>query len=842
MPDDLSVAQALRDAIVESSYPQSEELLTSDLSSNLISTLLSQISQTRTELSHEIGIATRGETKDVNQWIVQARKAQEDIAKCKLESRKIVEEHVQLQNLRSQAADHKAKVDLLDAEIQFSETLKHEFSNIALATQALKEVESDLLNDNPFGAADKVHRLGGHAPLSSKSRSAIITRDLKDELRLKTRVQLEAKLHAQINVQKEQHTTWIQVSPTETVATANNSDSILRALDQLGEPHDVVESLTDKLRTFFLSPLRKSSRLKFSAYQLDEHKLTVELSPKEPSFDQVFDYVSSFTHFLHTSISKTIQGAAVQAIYPDLMSLLVNDWLTPELPIDLDKLDRLDQIRQQMNRLLAQLKTLAWHGQTELQAWTDQINRIWLNKRKAATLDAVRKGLASSKGVLRQVERVETRTIDIQPEALSQEESIPEDWNASWDEDATEESESSIKAKAQDAEDEEASGWGFDDDDDDDVAAVKPAEARTENQTDKNGEDGDEGEDAWGWGDEETEKKESAATKKQDANEANTNGDQETGTAEQEQQTLSEWYSISEVPDYIIETIGKDISDAETLKTTTHASLDTAVLSRGLLALPTLAMAMFRATAPSYYGASPSLTDIHRYNDSLYIVDRLRHLDGTGMPNMESDINAIERFARAAYSKEMETQRLIVWDLLEGAQGFSSCTQFPYSQEIENAVSGVVDRVRSLHMEWQPVLSPSVLLQSIGTILTTVTGKIIYAIEELDDISEPESRKLTEYCQQVASLDDLFPRDDSLTGQPVSSTAVYVPSWIRFQYLIQILESSLVDIRYLWTEGELSLEFSQREVVSLIQALFAESRHRRDAINAILARQSPWDT
>ncbi|RVX72255.1 hypothetical protein B0A52_04459 [Exophiala mesophila] len=839
MSDDVSVAQALKDAIIKGSYPQSEELLTSDLSSNLISSLLSQITQTRAELSHEIGIATRGETKDVHQWIVQARKVQEDIAKCKLESRKIVEEHVHLQNLRSQAADHNAKVNLLNSEIEFSETLKHEFSNIALASQALKEVEADLLSGNPFGAADKLNRLGGHAPLSSRSRSAIITRDLKDELRLKTRVQLEAKLHAQINVQKEQYTTWIQVSPTETTATSNNSDSILRALDQLGEPQDVVESLTDKLRTFFLSPLRKSSRLKYSAYRLGEHKLTVELGHEESSFDKVFDYVSSFTQFLHTSMSKTIQDAAVQAIYPDLMALLVNDWLTPELPIDLDKLDRLDQIRQQMNRLLDQLETLSWHGRTELQAWTNQINRIWLAKRKAATLDAVRKGLASSKGVLRQVERVETRIIDTQPKEHAQEESIPEDWNANWDEDATEESESSIKAKAQDAEDDEASGWGFDDDDDDETAEAKPAETSTDNQRDKNGDDGEE-EDAWGWGDEDTENK-TVPTKKQGAKETNTTNKNEKEPAEPQQQTLSEWYSISEVPDYILETIGKDVSDAEILKTTTHASLDTSILSRGLLALPTLAMAMFRATAPSYYGASPSLTDIHRYNDSLYIVDRLGQLDVPGMSNLEGDIKAIERFARAAYSKEMETQRLIVWDLLEGAQGFSSCTQFPYSQEIENAVSAVVDRVRALHIEWQPVLSPSVLLQSIGTILTTVTGKIIYAIEELDDISEPESRKLTEYCQQVAGLDDLFPRDDSLTGQPVSSTAVYVPSWIRFQYLIQILESSLVDIRYLWTEGELSLEFSQREVVSLIQALFAESRHRRDAINAILAKQSPWD-
>ena len=64
-------------------------------------------------------------------------------------------------------------------------------------------------------------------------------------------------------------------------------------------------------------------------------------------------------------------------------------------------------------------------------------------------------------------------------------------------------------------------------------------------------------------------------------------------------------------------------------------------------------------------------------------------------------------------------------------------------------------------------------------------------------------------------------------------TAVYVYNWLRFQYLANILESSLVDIKYLWTEGELSLEFTVDEVVDLIKALFADSHHRRSAISEI---------
>ncbi|RJE16443.1 centromere kinetochore protein zw10 [Aspergillus sclerotialis] len=64
-------------------------------------------------------------------------------------------------------------------------------------------------------------------------------------------------------------------------------------------------------------------------------------------------------------------------------------------------------------------------------------------------------------------------------------------------------------------------------------------------------------------------------------------------------------------------------------------------------------------------------------------------------------------------------------------------------------------------------------------------------------------------------------------------TAVYVRNWLKFQYLVNILESSLADIKFLWQEGELRLEFSPEEVIDLIEALFAESDYRRKAIAEI---------
>ncbi|KAK5064215.1 hypothetical protein LTR84_000048 [Exophiala bonariae] len=835
MPDDTNAAASICESIIQGTYPQSDDLLTSELSTQLIPPLLKYISETRREISDEIRTTSQGEADDVDQWILQAKRAQEDIARCRLESQKIVEEHDHLRTLQEHTTDYQRKVDLLEAEIDFTEKLKQELQFVSVVSQSLKVVEDLVLQDDLFSAAEKLHELDSEVHTLTRSRTSVLIRDLRDELQLKTRVKLEARLNSQIQIRRDSTSVSLKVQPSELGGSSATSDSILSALRQVGEPQDVVEALIEKLKVFILHPLRPSSRFKLATYEMEVQSITIQLGEVNPSFDLVFKFVSDLITFLHSSVSKTIRETAVSTIFPDLMSLLVTDWLTPTLPVELTELRQLDHIRQHMHRILEQLKSLGWQGQAELQNWDESLNRVWLNKRKATILDAVRKGLASSKGVLRKVERVEKQVVPIKTHDVDD---STDNWDASWDDEKIDQLASSDASKSVD--DEDASGWGFDDEEESDE---KPVEEEKRTPTEK---DGNEVEDAWGWDDETPVQKESDTASHN--LEAQPNGAQETKPIDKEQ-TLSEWYSISEAPDHMIDIISREFSDAQTLQETQHTSLNTTLLSRGLLALPTLALAMFRATAPSYYGASPSLTDIHRYNDSLYIAERLRDITSGGTnanggvfsPNLDADIQAMEKFARLAYSKEMETQRLIVWDLLEGAQGFTSCTQFPYSQEIENAVSSVVDRIRALHAEWLPILGTSHLMQSTGTILAMVVGKVIYAIEDMDDISEPESQRLTGFCQQIATLDDLFPHDDSLTGNPVSTTPVYVSSWFRFQYLIQILESSLVDIQYLWTEGELSLEFSQREVVSLIQALFAESRHRREAINAILAKKGPWD-
>lgn len=243
---------------------------------------------------------------------------------------------------------------------------------------------------------------------------------------------------------------------------------------------------------------------------------------------------------------------------------------------------------------------------------------------------------------------------------------------------------------------------------------------------------------------------------------------------------------------------------------------------------------MFKATASSFYTLKLNSGQMYLYNDSLYLADQIRTIvEEKQLSRLASDIDALEKFGKFSYSKEMQTQRTIITDLLDGAQGFSQCSEQPFLGECENAVSATVDRIRDVYKEWQPILSHSALLQSIGSLLSTVINKIIIDIEDMGDISEPQSQRLVSFCTHVSKLEDLFTPEPTAGVESVPMTAVYVRGWLKFQYLVNILESSLADIRFLWQEGELRLEFSPDEVVDLIKALFAESDYRRKAIAEI---------
>ena len=635
-------------------------------------------------------------------------------------------------------------------------------------------------------------------------------------------------------------------------------DSLAKALHTLGLLSDTVSQFCRDVEKAILRPMLKPQHTKsFGSLSVDGNTLTLSGTRRKENAEEIFRSVRKLIEYLTAQLPSSITDRIPDLLGSALVDSIVSSWLPSAVPIDLDCQDDFRSIVESVLTLADALEGYKWPGRRILVDWTKQIPQIWLKKRQEVTLEKVRRSLASGLGDIETVERIETQILskkeDIFPSAQ------PDDsWNAEWS-DEEEGDQSAAKAAARaggDNLEEEISAWDLGED----AVNDKP-------QTQDDNDDPD----AWGWGDEEevVEKSVSPKAIQTRSKEPESNGLPDPAPKSEREVTLKENYNITALPRDIFELITRAISDAEDLRKPEYVSplsglflftyselryrdMPIAPASTGLLALPELILTMYRASAPSCYSLNQS-GNMFLYNDSLWLAERLQRHDlerSAPRGRLLAGVSALSAFGKRAYGREMESQRTILSDLLDGAQGFSNCTHPPFAQGSELAIRSIVDRLHQVYHQWQPVLSYSALLQSLGSLLSTIVNKIIIDIEDLSDISEPESRRLTELCNMVASVENIFqpqrqaegpepeeaeepeePKETKPTSMPL--TAVYTPGWLKFQYLVNILESSLVDIRFLWEEGELRLEFEVEELVDLIEALFADSEHRRRAIGDI---------
>jgi protein transport protein DSL1/ZW10 len=259
---------------------------------------------------------------------------------------------------------------------------------------------------------------------------------------------------------------------------------------------------------------------------------------------------------------------------------------------------------------------------------------------------------------------------------------------------------------------------------------------------------------------------------------------------------------------------------------------------------------MYRATAATYYATDP-VGNMLMYNDASRLGDLLQDLittqaekdQSSTVPSsrqaskrlrLEPEVGLLATVGRRAYGRDMDLQRTVLNDLLEGAQDFTNCTVEPFASECNRAISMTVDRIREMDSTWKDVLAQSDRLQTLGKLVSTAMSKMIVDVEDMNDISEAKSERLKSYCDELAKLSDLFrqPAPDG-SSEAVDTVPAYVSNWFKFQYLSQILDGNLADIKFLWLEGELSLYFEVDEIVDLIEALFAATDHRRNAIGEI---------
>jgi centromere/kinetochore protein ZW10 len=638
-------------------------------------------------------------------------------------------------------------------------------------------------------------------------------------------------------------------------------DTVVEALSKLELLDGFITSLSRSFDRVVIAPRFAINADHFvSSFEIDGDDIILDGHVKDMSVTLALKDIHRIAEYLSTRLPPLIAVPLSEKLVPIIASRLISNWLLPAVPLWPDGVHEFQEILSFVLGLAEYLDELDWIGQDRLRDWVDRSAQVWLARQKEAAIVRVHSLCPKRIRDKKTVERVETQLISKGDAVLGPKEDQDEEWGAEWgDEEESERAEQSNKQgqsiQVEEVEEEDMSAW------DDDEPKEEPHAGAVPNKEEAQEEGEDEDVDAWGWGDEpepepapetQTEpepvlSEPATSPKPQKSNGESMMEPQVPGT-KTKQLTLRETYTITGVPDAIIDVIMQVISDVDTLNEPELRTSAIAPASVGLYDIPSLALAMYRATAVSHYSRDVA-GNMLIYNDCTRLSDRLRvflqdqaerdkssslppHLRPSTALNLDDDIKAIERFGKRAYGREMESQRTIIKDLLGGAQGFKTCTAPPFDAECDNAIAMTIDRIEEVKRQWQSVLSHSALLQSLGSLVSTALVSFISDVEEMTDIAEEESKKLHSYCVSLSSLSSLFQTSDD-SGNAQDMVSVYTPNWFKFQYLGEILDSSLADIRYFWTDGELKLEMDADEVVDLIKALFAESEHRRKAISEI---------
>lgn len=784
----------------------------------------------------------------------------DDIQESQNEAQSLVKLTEHGDSLKAKSDDSENKLNLLEDELAFNHSLEATLHRLQVIGQKLDDIQQAVLENKVPDAVALLEAVDGQISEVSKASTTRVTGVLSARA-TNLRSDIESKLtrcwNRSINVDHEAVSIAIRTDqsmgqtslPNEPVSLGLETTAIM--MKRLGMLDEALKQLCNDLNQIVVAPRLSVSAEGFvEPFDIEDHVVSRAEHSSDLSAQAVFDDLQSLIEFLKGRLPSIITVPLAKQLMPPLISRLTSTWLASAVPEDVEGMTKFKNTLVLAHGFGQWLESVLWPGKAELNTWVEAIPDLWLRKRQELSLGEVRNILSRGMKSTETVERAETRVLSQDDEVFAGT-NVGDDWNASW---SDEEEDSSSKSKTamnagdgEIADEEDVSAWGLDDEKD----TADPAHEPTVESN------ADEGADTWGWGDE-NEPDSPVRTKpslltssKQDLPKAN--GPPKSANSADRELTLRETYTITSLPRDILDLILAVIADSNTLESSEYAGLAIARSATSLLSIPGLALILFRAGSPSAYTLHPS-GNMFLYNDCLWLAERLQSTSGKVTTSFGNHIpdrlsqnlklgaqkSALHSHGKRAYGKEMESQRTIMADLLDGAQGFIHCTEHPFNQECDIAIASVIDRLRQLNKEWKTVLSQSALLQSLGSLLSTICSKFIVCVEDMPDISEPESQQLTKYSARIIALKDLFnPENDGSpapdNGQSTSLTALYVPEWLRFQYLAEILESSLADIKYLWIEGELTLYFDTEELVDLIVALFADSPHRRSGVAEIRA-------
>ncbi|WWC57770.1 uncharacterized protein I303_100305 [Kwoniella dejecticola CBS 10117] len=249
---------------------------------------------------------------------------------------------------------------------------------------------------------------------------------------------------------------------------------------------------------------------------------------------------------------------------------------------------------------------------------------------------------------------------------------------------------------------------------------------------------------------------------------------------------------------------------------------------------------LYRAFLPTHFAKQlndvPSLA-MQARNDALYLstlVQQLRpQLPGSGSGSqpwwLDGEVQRLMDLSEYLFENHLSIQRDAIIEQLDEMDELQNTADDKVYKKDERVIKGLCHNLESLDRLIKPILPQSKHIEFISYLAKILIERLNSDVLGMIDITEIESNRITDLFKIVtSSLEGMFAAEGSEGG-----VVRYVGGgWLKFCYISEILQASLIDITYLIDSGSL-IDFTPDELIGLVKALFANSEKRDGVIEKI---------
>lgn len=247
----------------------------------------------------------------------------------------------------------------------------------------------------------------------------------------------------------------------------------------------------------------------------------------------------------------------------------------------------------------------------------------------------------------------------------------------------------------------------------------------------------------------------------------------------------------------------------------------------------------------------PQLAAVH-YNNCMYLAHHCTTLGHQFRASLPEELqNAISTFidyvpvlrkcGTTCFLSQLQLQQQELLTMLEACNNFTECTSKNGMGVIEKTFNQIVLHLTRLSKQWNDVLPGNIFKHSLAILINAVLENILASIFRMEDISAEEAGNLhVSLGMLIKRTADIILenfRCDKFKASADGDTSIYdhIRSWVKFNHLISILDSSLLEISNLWDngDGKLASCMNEGEVRSLIRALFQNTDQRSKVLAKI---------